>query len=246
MTYTEGLWQDKFRQLTFEFEGREAVLVLPSVEKNGHWMLKTEYFLAFPQMEEELLKRGWCLAYLRNINRWGLDEDQDAKARFRDLLAREFGLLPRCVPVGMSCGGLHAVKLAARHPDMVELLYLDAPVINFLSFPFELGGRNHAGDAKQECLDALNLTWDDMLVYREHPLDKIPDLIRNRVPLVLVWGDSDDLVPFVENGYYVKKAYEKTDIPALYQCKAGVGHHPHGPKDMEAAIRFMEENCGLI
>lgn len=50
----------------------------------------------------------------------------------------------RGVLIGMSCGGLQAVKQAARHPGMVSLLYPDAPVINLLSCPFGLGDKGTA------------------------------------------------------------------------------------------------------
>ena len=91
MNYIETTWNG-FRRLDFTFEGREAILVCPSTSgeeaagSGGHWMLKTEYFDAFPDLELELVRRGYYLAYIKNINRWGLPEDLHAKKRFRDFL----------------------------------------------------------------------------------------------------------------------------------------------------------------
>lgn len=241
MEYTRSLWREQYERLEFSFEGRLAVVVLPRAEKNGKWLLKTEYFGAFQDMEEAMVARGWTLVYLENINRWGRDEDQDAKSRLALFLVEEFGLNRKCVPVGMSCGGLHAIKLAARHPEMTAGVYLDAPVVNLLSCPFGLGaGTTLEESAKQEALDALGLTMQDMIAYREHPLDKLPILLENRIPAALVWGDTDSVVVFEENGLHVKSAYEKTDIPCLFQTKHGCGHHPHGPAEMEEMVRFLE------
>lgn len=44
-----------YRQLNFKFENRDAVVVLPSSEPSGKWMMKMEYFGAFPELECELI-----------------------------------------------------------------------------------------------------------------------------------------------------------------------------------------------
>lgn len=228
-----SLWRGEFKRLDFTFEGRKAVVVFPRDEnRRAEWMLKTEYFNAFQNLEHALVMRGMPLAYLENRNRWGTADDLDAKPRFRDFLAREFGFSGRCVPIGMSCGGLHAIKLAARHPDTVSCLYLDAPVVNLLSCPFGLGMKSNIGpSAREEALNALGITLSDLLSYRDHPLDSLPALISSRIPACLVCGDADATVPYPENGALVRKAYEKTDIPFLFILKPGCDHHPHGPDD---------------
>lgn len=54
----EMLWNG-FKRIDFEFEEREAILVSPQVpNKNRKWMIKTEYFDAFPNLEIEMIKRG--------------------------------------------------------------------------------------------------------------------------------------------------------------------------------------------
>jgi len=237
----EKLWQGKYRQIEFEFEGRQAILVMPE-KPSGKWMLKTEYFEAFPALEEEMVKRGYCLAYLKNINRWGIHEDLDAKYRFRNFLMEEYGLSPRCIPIGMSCGGLHAIKQAGRHPDMVSVLYADAPVVNILSCPFGFGAKSEISEsAKQEALDALGMTFQQLLSYRDHPFDYLGRLIQARIPLALVCGDADRIVPYEENGALVKAVYEETDIPFYFLLKEGCDHHPHGPyeKQLKETADFL-------
>lgn len=244
------LWRGEFERADFEFEGRRATVVFPrEKDPGGRWLLKTEYFEAFQDLEYEMVKRGWHLAYLQNLSRWVKPGDLEAKKRFRDYLVPAFGLNPRCVPIGMSCGGLHAVRQAAAFPEMISALCLDAPVINLLSCPFGLGaGTDLSPDAADvEVREALGLTRITVLSYRDHPLDHIGELIQAKLPLLLMYGDADTVVRFDENGIHLKTAYEASQLPYLEFRVPGRGHHPHGPDTpahMAEAIAFLETYGG--
>ena len=117
-----------FEQIDFLFEGREAILIVPEQPNtNRNWLLKTEYFGAFPALETELLNRGWHIAFIQNDNRWAEPEDVDRKVRFAEFVSKEFALDNKCALVGMSCGGLYSVRFACAAPHLVSALYLDAP-----------------------------------------------------------------------------------------------------------------------
>ena len=237
----ETLWNG-FRRIDFEFEGREATLVFPeTANENRNWLLKTEYFEAFPDFQVQMLRRGWHLAYIKNITRWCLEEDLDRKKRFADFLREEYGLYEKCVPVGMSCGGLIATKLAAKYPECVSCLYLDAPVMNFLSCPAGLGiGGN---DLFQEFIDATGMGLPELICYREHPIDKMPSLLQNSIPIMLVYGDADLVVPYTENGALLEKYYKENGGEIVVIGKEGCGHHPHGLPDNTPIIEFVEKHC---
>ena len=236
---TESIWNG-YRRLDFLFEGRECILVFPnSANESKNWLLKTEYFGAFPNFEIEMLSRGWHLAYIKNVTRWCLDEDLDLKERFVSFLHSEYSLSKKCVPVGMSCGGLIACKLAARHPHCVSLLYLDAPVMNLLSCPARIG-RNESA-MLDEFIAATGITLSELISYREHPIDKMPILLKENIPIVLVYGDSDDIVPYHENGMLLEKYYKKEGGNLLVIGKAGCGHHPHGLEDNTPIVEFVEK-----
>ena len=239
------IWRDRYYIEKFEFEGREAIIVYPETEEGKRrWALKTEYFWAFQDLEEKLVEKGFHLLYLKNNNRWGTDDDLDAKKRFSEMLQVRYGLSRKCVMIGMSCGGLHAIKQAAKYPEMTSVLYLDAPVVNLLSCPFGLGKCNTdiAISAQKEVFDALRLDMSGIIAYREHPLDKLPQLIAQRIPAILVYGEKDTTVPFEENGKHIRDAYLKSDIPFLLQCKPEANHHPHGPADIDEALNFILAN----
>lgn len=227
-----------FQKLDFEFKGRQAILVFPNKEnKTSNWLLKTEYFGAFPNLEIEMLKKGWHLAYLSNITRWCEDEDLDLKKEFAEYLKGKYGLNSKCVPIGMSCGGMIAVKFAARHPEYVSCLYLDAPVMNLLSCPCGVG--DATTDLYEEFVSVTGKTCSDLINYREHPVDKIPALLEHNLPVVLVHGDSDIVVPYHENGIELEKYYKAHGGTLLSIEKKDCGHHPHGLEDPTPIIEFI-------
>ena len=166
MTYSEWFG---FKRLDFVFEDRNAILVFPHKEGwgTGHWACKMEYFDAFPALELELVRRGWHLCYLENDNRWGTDSDADRKAKFVDYMAENFGLERKFTAVGMSCGGLCSIYFAARYPELVSAMFLDAPVLNFLSCPmgFGIGDRYGGEEVWQEFTSAHPVTLSELLMF---------------------------------------------------------------------------------
>jgi len=238
MEYRKSEWNG-FLCLDFKFEDRDAKLVCPQEPCEGKkWLLKTEYFGAFPAFEVKMLKKGYHVAYVSNQTRWHAVSDDDVKAKFCDFLQSEFGLHRKCLPVGMSCGGMHAVYFGAKYPELVAGLYLDAPVLNLLSCPCGIGGSTDS--MYEEFVKDTGMTKSDLINYRNHPIDYVKELVEHKIPVFLVAGDSDGVVPYVENGkpfyeYYVKHGGDISQI-----VKPGCDHHPHGLADQEPLITFTE------
>lgn len=237
------LWNG-FECVEFDFEEHPAQVILPKIKKEkANLLVKTEYFGAFPETEITLLERGYYLCFIENDNRWGTDDDLDRKARFIKFVAEKYNLSQKCIPVGMSCGGLIAVKLAAKYPELISCLYIDAPVINYMSCPCGFGKGNSLGADNTEILNALGLeTIGELMAYRDMPLDRLPSLIENRIPVIMVAGNSDMTVPYDENGLFLERAYRKTDIDFEVYIKAGCDHHPHGLENPEPVIDFIEKH----
>lgn len=242
---TETIWKG-YKRIDFAFEGKAAILVFPNEpNEKKNWLLKTEYFEAFQGFELQMLARGWHLAYVANKSRWDFAEDLDVKRRFAQYLQETYGLAEKCFPVGMSCGGMIAVELAAKYPKMISALYLDAPVMNLLSCPAGLG---KAGDIVRQVLlpefmDVRKMDVSQLLSYREHPIDKMHLLLENEIPIILVYGDADDVVPYEENGALLEKYYRKNGGTIIAIGKPGCGHHPHGLEDPTPIIAFAEKYC---
>lgn len=151
---------------------------------------------------------------------------------------------PQCVPVGMSCGGLIAIKLAARYPELVKCLYLDAPVVNYMSCPCGFGVGTALSGNYTEILNALGLkSISQLLAYRDMPLDRLPVLVENKIPAVIVSGDSDRTVPYCENGVFVEQAYKEAGVEIEVYIKPGGDHHPHGLSDPTVVLDFILRHC---
>ncbi len=228
-----------YERLDFQLLGRRAILVCPKEPRpDGKWLLKTEYFGAFPAFELDMLERGYHVAHIDNVTRWCLPEDTDAQAALCRFLAEEKGLCERCMTVGMSCGGMQSVYLAAKYPQYVAAMYLDAPVLNLLSCPCGLGmGTNRLFE---EFHRATGKTISDLLNFREHPIDMVDGILKSGIPAILVCGDSDGVVPYEENGRCLAEKYKASGVPFEEYLKEGCDHHPHGLEDRSPLIRFAE------
>ena len=222
----ESLWHG-FKQIEFEFEGHDAILVVPKEKANGNWTLKTEYWDAFPNTEIELLNRGFHAAYLKNISRFATKEDCNAKAHFVKFLSEKYGLRDKCVPVGMSCGGAHAVNFAGYHPECVACMFIDAPVLNFLDYPGRLD--KYEDIWEKEFLKAYpGMTRAGIFTLDEQPMNRIPSLIENRIPVIMLYGTEDCTVEYNMNGRIFAEAYEGHEDLLTVIPRACQGHHPHG------------------
>lgn len=231
-----------YRRLDFPFEGKTATLVFPEKPAPGRpWAEYTEYFGAFPDTALALLTRGYHLAGVENRHRWGCEEDYQRKRALTLYLREEYGLAAKSVFLGMSCGGLIAVQTAARYPDLVAALYLDAPVLNLLSCPLAMGEAKLDVMLRDECLAALGMTRSEMLSFRGQPVDCIPALIRAKIPVILVYGTADTTVPYAENGALLERAYRAARCPLVVFAKPGCAHHPHGLSDPTPVVDKLEE-----
>lgn len=226
------------------FEGMPGMVVFPE-KANGLLAIKTEYWNAFPEaIELEMVKQGFHLCYIRNKNRWGLQEDVDRKGRFIRHIAEKYNLSEKAVPVGMSCGGMFAIKMACTYPELISCLYLDAPLIQHMSI-----NRMNASDEEllkeeiaREIMDALDLkTADAFRSYDKMPIHMMDKLLAARIPAVLVLGAADTVLPYMENGMLLKKYYDEAGIPIRTYVKPNCDHHPHGWDDPVTVLRDIME-----
>lgn len=239
----ETMWNG-FRCEKFQFEDHDALIVYPK-QANGWLALKTEYWNAFPEaMEIPLLEQGFHLCFIKNDTRWGMDPDLDRQARFVRFVQQKLGLKEKCVPVGMSCGGLIAIKLAAKYPELIQCLYLDAPLLNYFSYPCGYGVVSPGPRDLLELLNALKLrNISELLCYRQMPMHRLDALVESRIPAVMVVGDSDSVVPYCENGILLERAYKAAGIDLEVYTKIGGDHHPHGLEDPTPALQFILKYC---
>lgn len=236
---------DGVRHIEFYFKNKKCI-ALANEDKskvNGKTVLKTEYFGAFPELQNEMVKRGYTLIFIENRNRWGTPDQIEDQYEFIKYVSRELGISDKVITIGMSCGGMMSIHLASSHPEVIEALYLDAPVLNYLSCPARFGDACDVHDGMwQEFESAWHMTKSELLTFRGHPLDKLNALAEKKIRIYMAYGDSDKTVPYHENGIVLEKLYNEKGLSnfIFIDKKIGVDHHPHGPSDIDAAIKFIE------
>ena len=190
-----------------------------------------------------MIKRGYNFIFIENRNRWGTPEQIEDQYEFIQYASKELGISNKVITIGMSCGGMISIHLASSHPECIECLYLDAPVLNYLSCPASFGNSPDVTEGMWiEFENAWHMTKSEILLFRGHPIDKLDKLIANKIKVYMAYGDSDKIVPYNENGIALECAYKANGFENLLfiDRKAGVDHHPHGPSDINQAIKFIE------
>ena len=231
-----------FETEEFEFCGRKAMIIFPKGEPNGKLLLKTEYLDAFPNFEIEMLNRGYYSCFVSHPTRWAPDSETIIMADFVKYVAEKLSIEPKCIPVGMSCGGLQAVRLAEMFPELISVLYIDAPVLNLLSLAGLGAGACEDTEAFwREMSKAHGFDKSSIVNFRHSPIDHMDILIKNDIPVVMVYGDVDHVVLYEENGKVLKEYYEENGGKIKVICKNGCDHHPHCLDDVTPIVEFVEK-----
>jgi len=221
-----------FRRHDFELPGTDAApfactLVEPETAAAGlPWIWRARFFGHEPELDRDLLDRGYHLAYADVGGLFGADVALERWDRFH-AFAQELGLAPRVTLEAMSRGGLVAVNWAARRPELVEAIYLDNPVCDFRSWPGGQTGKRSDADWAR-CLAVYGLSEEQAATYANLPLDRLGPLAKAGVPILLVQSSADDVVPAEENGEELARRYVALGGDVQVWRKPGVGHHPHG------------------
>jgi pimeloyl-ACP methyl ester carboxylesterase len=104
---------------------RRCVLIVPKLAAPGHpWSWRGCYWDHQPQTEIELLKRGFCVAYISASQDLKPGKQWDAWYEF---LTGKLGLSRKPAFIGMSRGGEYSYVWATTHPDKVSCIYADNP-----------------------------------------------------------------------------------------------------------------------
>jgi pimeloyl-ACP methyl ester carboxylesterase len=240
-----SLWEGHVRH-DFTLNGRDALVVEPKAALDGKpWVWRTEFFDAFAQVDRTLLAQGWHLAYFKVSDMYGCPEAIALMRAFQTAAEDEFGLAKRAVLFGFSRGGLYAFNYAAQYPQKVAVLYLDAPVLDIKSWP---GGKGIGVGSQQEwedCLRIFGLTEESAESFKGNPLDRIEAVADASIPIILVAGGADDIVPYKENGKILAERYRELGGTIQVIVKPDCGHHPHSLEDPSPVVSFITKEALL-
>ncbi len=229
-----------YDKIEFELDGKEGFVVLPKVFAEGRpWVWRAEFFEDFDQADMALLEQGYCRAYYRQNDQYGCPQAVEGMRKFQSYVMRVFGLAEKAVIVGLSRGGLYAFNYAATYPEQVAVMYLDAPVLDIRSWPGGKGKGIGAAREWQECLAAYGLSEETSLSAKVSPLDRIESVASAGIPIILVAGDADNVVPYLENGALLVRRYRELGGTIVSVVKEKVGHHPHSLTDPGSIVTFI-------
>jgi pimeloyl-ACP methyl ester carboxylesterase len=230
-----------FARYEFLVQGKTASVVVPRQPAVGSpWVWHGEFFGHKPAPDIALLGQGYHIVYLRVPDMLGGPEAVDHWNALYAELTSKYGLAKKAALVGLSRGGLYVYNWAAANPEKVACIYGDAPVCDFKSWPGGKGKGKGSPRDWQLVLDRYGFKSEaEALAYTKNPIDNLVQLAQAGVPLLHVYGDADDVVPWDENTGLIAERYRKLGGSITLIAKPGGGHHPHGLDDSTPIVEFI-------
>lgn len=221
----------------FSLEGREACVAVPDRPLEGNpWVWRPAFFDAFPAIDEALLKEGFHIAYFNTTDEWGRPEALDAGQKFYELMVNRYGLMPKAIMEGLSRGGYYSLRRAQVYPSTVACLLLDNPLCDI----FEL---KKNPEWWRDVAAKWNRTGNIPRrgEFSENAIYNIDVIARAGVPVLLLSGGADSIVPYEKNGRIIKDVYDRYGAPIKSIVRPGGAHHPHGLDKPEAVIEYLKK-----
>lgn len=222
----------------FKLDGRLSVIVRPDHPAKGNPVVwRAEFFEAFDTVDRALLEKGWYIVHHQVSDMYGCPESIEMMREFYDFLINIAGVTEKPVLFGFSRGALYSVNYAAKYPDSVGAMYLDAPCLHIKGWP---GGDEFDGTYVQEMLFKwYRITKADVAAYDDDPLHRA-HLVKD-IPIIIVQGTEDKSCPWDSHGGAFIQRLEAAGGKAEVIFKPGCGHHPHSLEDPTPVVKFLEK-----
>lgn len=228
-----------FTRLDFKYAERDCHIVKPKAAAEGvPWIWRARFFGKEPQLEIALLKQGYHVTYCDVAAFFGCPEAVGYWDAFYQL-TQKLNFSTQAVLEGMSRGGLIVYNWAAKNPEKVAVIYADAPVCDFNSWP---GGKGKGKGSKnnwKKCLARYKITEEEAKNHKLLPINLLVPIAKAEVPIIHVSGLADKVVPFDENGAIIEARYKALGGTIKMINKEDCGHHPHSLKDPTPILEFI-------
>ncbi len=234
-------WRDR-TALYFSHKWRDSwVVIPPKPRKDRRWAWRTEFFGAFDYADVALNNMGYYLVHHSISNMYGCPQAVGYMEEFYKILTEELRLSPKAVMIGLSRGGLYAYNFALKYPDQVACLYLDAPVMDIRSWPGGFGKGPGEPGCWKECMSHYGITEKTIWEFKDNPLDHIQEIVDAKIPVMLVAGLADTLLPYDENGGIFDREFRKLGGKIKTIAKEGCDHHPHSLEDPTEIVEYIDK-----
>jgi len=215
----------------FEIDGHKAFLYAapkPAAGKPWLWYAPTlngvslfgrkMYFEAF--MKAGISIAGYDLGEVR-----GAPASTAKFTLFYDEMVKR-GYSAKPILLGQSRGGMMTLAWAFRHPEKVRAWVGIYPVCNLASWPLK--------NSKAQTLADFGMSEEELVAKLSefNPVDNLKGLLENKVPMFVVHGDSDVVVPYELNTGLLKERYAAGGGQGGVKVIPGEGHK-EGPSFFE-------------
>jgi len=215
----------------FEIDGHKAFLYAapkPAAGKPWLWYAPTlngvslfgrkMYFEAF--MKAGISIAGYDLGEVR-----GAPASTAKFTLFYDEMVKR-GYSAKPILLGQSRGGMMTLAWAFRHPEKVRAWVGIYPVCNLASWPLK--------NSKAQTLADFGMSEEELVAKLSefNPVDNLKGLLENKVPMFVVHGDSDVVVPYELNTGLLKERYAAGGGQISVKVIPGEGHK-EGPSFFE-------------
>ena len=135
---------------------------------------------------------------------------------YEEMVKRGYSTKP--ILLGQSRGGMMTLAWAFRNPDKVRAWVGIYPVCNLASWPLK--------NSKAQTLADFGMPENELVakLTEFNPVDNLKGLLEKKVPMFVVHGDSDVVVPYELNTGLLKERYEAGGGQISVKVIPGEGH----------------------
>jgi pimeloyl-ACP methyl ester carboxylesterase len=156
-------------------------------------------------MHEQFVAAGIAVAGVDVGESYGSPAGRARFTEFYKEMTERRGYALKPVLLGRSRGGLTVTSWAVEHPEAVAGLAGIYPVFDFRTYP-----------GLEKAAPAYGVTGKELgeRSAEHNPIERVASLAKARVPVFIIHGDVDTVVPFKENSAELLRRYELEDAGA--------------------------------
>ena len=192
----------------FLVEGRPAFIFWPPEgkrQKPQPWVMYAPTLGPYPDrhekwMHEQFLVAGVAVAGIDVGEAYGSPHGQELITALYTELTEKRGFAAKLCLLGRSRGGLWVSSWAIAHPDKVAGIAGIYPVFDLRSYP---------GLAKAAPAYGMTAQQLEAGLLEQNPIARIDVLAKAKVPVCIIHGDDDKVVPLKENSAVLVERYQR-------------------------------------
>ncbi len=221
---------------SFLVEDRPAFILMPAAEKRKTpqpWVMYAPTLPAYPDghekwMHEQFLAAGVAVAGIDAGEAYGSPHGQHLMTALYNELTENRGFAAEPCLLGRSRGGLWVSSWAIAHPNKVAGIAGIYPVFDLQTYP----GLERAAPAYQMTVPELKATLNV-----HNPIARCDVLAKAKIPVCIIHGDDDQVVPLKENSATLAEIYQSNDAA---NCLDLIVAHGQGHNYWEEFFRCHE------